>query len=148
MREVLDNLLAAAKRVNKPSPKLKRAITAAENRLQELDKREELKNFALALVDENPKALITFSEDPDPDNRYALTVNTAESRLLRKLARLFGCPEKELPEDDSVEFEAGDHWHGRGEINLRTLADELIQIHGPFFRSGFTVEELQRFARD
>jgi hypothetical protein len=148
MRNILENLLTAAEKVKKPSPKLKQAIKAAEKRLHELDSREELKKLGQALKDANPKTFITFKEDHDPENRYAIVVNTEEHGLLRKLAKIFGCLEEELPEDDAVEFEAGDHWHGRGEINLRTLADELIQIHGPFFSSVFTVEELQRFARD
>jgi hypothetical protein len=143
MRNVLENLLTAAKSVKKPGPRLKRAITAAEKRLHEMDSREELKKLALALKDEDPKALVTFSEDPD--NRYALTVHT-EDGLLRKLAQLFGCPEKELPGEDDNEFEAGDHWHGRGQINLRTLADEMIQINAPFFTEAYTVEELRKFA--
>ena len=145
MRNVLENLVTAAKSVKQPGPKLKKAIAAAENRLHEVDSREELKKLALALKDENPKALVTFLEDPDPDNRYALTVHT-EDGLLRKLAQLFGCPEKELPGEDDNEFEAGDHWHGRGQINLRTLADEVIQMNGPFFTEAYTVEELRKLA--
>ena len=55
MRNVLENLVTAAKSVKQPGPKLKKAIAAAENRLHEVDSREELKKLALALKDENPQ---------------------------------------------------------------------------------------------
>jgi len=97
MRNVLENLVTAAKSVKQPGPKLKKAVAAAENRLHEVDSREELKKLALALKDENPKALVTFSEDPDPDNRYALTVHT-ENGLLRKLPNCLAALKRNSPE--------------------------------------------------
>lgn len=85
---------------------------------------------------------ISFKEVSDADNRYALQVGCDDSPLLIKLARFYGCPEEDLPEDGSHDFEACDSWHGLGEGDLREFGDELGQYNEPFFDLSMGVDEI------
>ena len=146
MRTDLENLIKEVKVVVPRPPKaLAAAIKAAEKRLEEIDARPQLNQLAKELAKWNPKATIHFTEDSDPENKYALGVQTNNPELLRFLARICGCPIRDYPEKTDTYFEAGDQWHGRGRINLRDLADELIRMHGEFFDVEYTVGELKKF---
>src|SRR5712672_1865174 len=93
----------------------------------------EIKKFVALLSHESSEIEITFREESARDIRYTLAVSTDDNTLLRKLARLFGCPNQHLPQGHDARFEASDTWHGRGQIDLRQLADELMARHGEFF---------------
>lgn len=56
----------------------------------------EIEKLVAALETEPPETQICFYEESDISARYALTVETADSRLLSKLARLFGCLDKKI----------------------------------------------------
>lgn len=91
---------------------------------------------------------ITFQEESEADNRFALRVHDhvggrVRPDLLRKLAAFFGCPEAELPEEGDCSFEASDTWHCRGKGNLRDLADEIIKNDGQFFDLCYAVGEIR-----
>lgn len=103
----------------------------------------ELKKLTAQLSSERPEVKITFREESARDTRYTLVVATGDNILLRKLARLFGCPVRRLPGTRDARFEAADDWHGRGEVNLRCLADEFMGIRGEFFDFDTTVAELR-----
>lgn len=95
------------------------------------------------LSTEPPETKITFREESARDIRYTLVVSTQDNALLRKLARLFGCPDQHSPSASDTLFKAGDNWHGRGEVDLRDLADELTATHGEFFDFDTTPAELR-----
>lgn len=146
MRPELENLIKEIKAVKpRPGKKLAAAIKAAELKLEEVDARPELNLLARELKNYNSNLTVQFAESNSVDNRYALTVQTKNSELLRYLARLFGCPIQDYPTRTATSFEAGDRWHGRGRINLRDLADELIRMHGEFFDVEYTVGKLKEF---
>ncbi|MDA1276890.1 MAG: hypothetical protein O2960_22975 [Verrucomicrobia bacterium] len=107
----------------------------------------EIEKLAAALKTERPKTKIYFYEESDPDACSTLFVETQGSRLLVKLARLFGCLVKESHWTDCVRFEADDEWNGRGKVNLRDLADEFVDIKGECFSFSITVAELRLLAR-
>lgn len=146
MRIVLENLIKEVKAVIPRPPKaLAAAIKAAEKRIEEVDAQPQLNQLAKELAKWNHKSTIVFTEDSDPENKYAIGVQTKNTELLRFLARISGCPIRDYPEKTDTYFEAGDQWHGRGRINLRDLADELIRLHGEFFDVEYTVAELKKF---
>ncbi len=72
---------------------------------------------------------ITFFEDSDCGNLYALSLSSPSPTLARKVAGLCGCPADDLPTDGA--FEASDYW--KGEVSFRDVADELTAIWGEFF---------------
>ncbi len=145
MRNILQQLIQATKNQPQPTSELKAAIVAAQNRLGKPGHYPELAELAKTLRTAEPTARITFAESANPDNRYALTVETYSKGLLRQLAQIFGCPHDALPDGEETEFEAGDDWHGNGLVDLRNLADELSEIHDVFFTETYTVAELQHF---
>lgn len=103
----------------------------------------ELKRLTALLSSEHPEVTITFREESARDTRYTLAVATDDCTLLRKLAQLFGCPDRCLPGPRHTRFEAGDDWHGRGEVDLRDLADEFFRTDGEFFDFEITIGELR-----
>lgn len=106
----------------------------------------ELEKLVTLLSTESAETEITFREESTRDIRYTLVIGTEDNPLLLKLARIFGCPAKDLPWARNKRFEACDDWHGRGKVNLRELADELIVIHGEFFDFQLTLAELRLLA--
>jgi hypothetical protein len=106
-----------------------------------------VEKLAFALEIEPPESCISFFEDPDWENRYALIVGTNDDSLRRKLAYLFGCEsEDEWAFSECSYFQVSSHWHGRGHVNLRDLADEFIFLEGEFFDFSVTVAELKSLA--
>lgn len=103
----------------------------------------EIEKLVALLSAEPPEIEITFREESLRDIRYTLVVRTNDNALLRKLARVFGCREGQLPAPGDTRFEAGDDWHGRGELDLRELADEFFQTEGEFFDFDITINELR-----
>jgi hypothetical protein len=75
------------------------------------------------------ETMLTFREDTDPGNLYALSLACEDNALVRTVADVLGCPEDEKPEGGG--FENSDYW--KGEISLRDVADELTSIWGGFF---------------
>jgi hypothetical protein len=146
MKTELEALLSEAKKLPAPTPAMAAAIQTAEQRLAEERNFDELKGLSKALQGVNPNARITIAESADRGNLYGLTVLTREPGLARKMARWFGCPENELPDEDMAEFDACDSWHGRGKLNLRTLADQLTKIEGELFECEMTVQEIHNLA--
>lgn len=106
----------------------------------------EIEKLVALLATEPPEAEITFREESARDIRYTLVVDTNDNTLLRRLAGFFGCPDQQLPSAGDTRFEAGDDWHGRGEVDLRDLADELMATHGEFFDFDTTLAELRSLA--
>ncbi len=111
-----------------------------------MNKFTELEKLVAFLAKHSPETQISFCEESDPNMRYALVVGTDDNELLHKLARLFGCREEAPPWADHTHFEADDDWHGRGEVNLRDLADEFVAIKGEFFDFAITIAELRLFS--
>ena len=107
----------------------------------------ELEKLAALLSTESPETEITFREESSRDIRYTLVVGSNDNALLRKLAGLFGCPDQHLPWARDTQFEAGDYWHGRGEVDLRELADEFMTTHDEFFDFDTTLAELRSIVR-
>jgi len=99
------------------------------------------------LSSESSEAVITFREESAREIRYGLVVGTDSNSLLRKLAMVFGCPEKNLPSPGRTCFEAKDNWHGLGDVDLRALADEFTPGHGEFFDFDITISELRALVR-
>ena len=95
-----------------------------------MTKTSEIEKLVTFLSTEPPETEITFREESARNIRYTLVVCTNDNALLRKLARLFGCREEHLPPVGDTRFEADDDWHGRGEVDLRELADEFFQAEG------------------
>lgn len=102
----------------------------------------ELQRLVTLLSSESPEAEITFREESARDIRYTLVVSSRDNTLLCKLAHIFGCRDERLPLN-RARFEAGDDWHGRGEVNLRDLADEFSRTDGEFFDFDITIAELR-----
>ena len=102
----------------------------------------EIERLAALLSNEPPETEITFREESARDIRYTIVVGTNDNTLLRKLAGFFGCPNQHLPGARDTRFEVGDNWHGRGQVDLRDLADELMVTHGEFFDFDTTLAEL------
>lgn len=111
-----------------------------------MDESHELEKLATLLIDEPPGTLITFREESARDIRYSLVVGTEDGRLLFKLARIFGCSTQHLPSVKDKSFEAGDDWHGQGDIDLRELADEFTATRGEFFDFDIAVSQLRALA--
>lgn len=107
----------------------------------------ELQRLVALLLTESPELEITFREESARDIRYTLVVASCDNTLLCKLARIFGCRDERLPFGRG-RFEAGDDWHGRGEVNLRDLADEFFVTDGQFFDFDVTIGELRLRARE
>ena len=103
----------------------------------------ELDKLVALLSTESPETEITFREESARDIRYTLVVGTNDNTLLCKLARLFGCREEHLPSAGETRFEADDDWHGRGQVDLRELADEFFQTEGQFFDFDISINELR-----
>jgi hypothetical protein len=106
----------------------------------------ELEKLANLLRSEPPEKVITFREESARDIRYTLVVGSDDPVLLIKLAWLFGCPEKRIFQLENRFFEAGDDWHGRGQVDLRELADEFLPVRGQFFDFDITIAELRSLA--
>ena len=111
----------------------------------------ELKLLSDFLIDVDPKIDLAFREESEADNRNALSVSGIGSYreevfpdLIIRLARFWGCPEENLPE--VAGFEASDSWHGRGEGDLRTLADELGKIYGQYYDAIISVQDIHDLA--
>jgi hypothetical protein len=113
-----------------------------------MNQEAELEILASLLAAEPAETEITFREESEREIRYTLVVGTNDNVLLRKLAQIFGCPESGLPRSDEIKFEAADHWHGQGEVDLRELADEFFEIEGEFFDFDITVGRLRSLAGD
>lgn len=137
MRNEFENLLVAAKRVPNPTEPLLKAIKEAEKVLSQGQRRPEFAKLSKALEKENPSATIIFRED-----QSGLFVYTEHPGLLFKLAVIFGCPPKDSPKQDDAEFEAQDHWHGHGTVNLRQLANEIILMSGEFFCTEYKIKQI------
>jgi len=106
-----------------------------------------IEKLAFALETEAPERRISFYEDPDPENLYALVVGTNDDSLRKKLAGLFGCEkEDESTFSESSHFQVYSHWNGLGHVNMRDLADEFIFFEGEFFDFSVTVAELKSLA--
>jgi len=107
----------------------------------------ELENLVELLSTEPPEKTITFREESARDVRYTLLVGSDDPVLLLKLAWLFGCPQERIFQLGKGLFEAGDDWHGRGQVNLRELADEFLLVQGEFFDFDITMFELRSLVR-
>jgi hypothetical protein len=103
----------------------------------------ELERLVWCLRGEQPKLQITFREESSRDVRYTLVVSTSDRALLQKLAALLGCPAENLPRTSDTSFEVSDSWNGRGEVDMRELADELMKTEGEFFDFDITIRELR-----
>ena len=107
----------------------------------------ELEKLVDLLATESPQTPISFREESAREIRYTLVVGTDNNALLCKLAASFGCPPHDLPWMSDTCFEAGDNWHGRGELDLRELADELMKSRGEFFDFDITIGELRALSQ-
>jgi len=89
---------------------------------------------------------IRFTEDADPENRFALEIECEDEAISNLIAGFYGCPKDELPFD--AVFQASDSWHGQGEGNLRDLADEIIAEYGEFFDVTLPVSKIISLAEN
>ncbi len=112
-----------------------------------MNERTELEKLVELLSTEPPEKTITFREESARDVRYTLLVDSDDPVLLLKLAWLFGCPRERIFQLENGPLEASDHWHGRGQVDLRELADEFIPIKGEFFDFDITIFELRSLVR-
>lgn len=112
-----------------------------------MNERTELEKLVALLNTAPPEKAITFREESARDMRYTLVVGSDDLALLMKLAWVFGCPKERIFQLDSRFFEAGDDWHGRGQVDLRELAGEFLPTKGEFFDFDITVAELRSLAR-
>ncbi len=108
----------------------------------------ELERLVWCLRHEQPELQITFREESQRDVRYTLVVSTSDRALLQKLASLLGCRAKDLPSANATSFEVYDSWNGRGEVDMRELADEFMQTEGEFFDFDITIGELRSHVAD
>jgi hypothetical protein len=106
----------------------------------------EIEKLVTLLPKELSEERISFREESDRERRYTLRVSTSDTRLLRRLAHVFGCPNPLLPDSHQTQFEASDSWHGHGAVDLRALADELIPRKGEFFDFDIAVGDLPMLA--
>lgn len=111
-----------------------------------MNKIPEIEKLVALLSNEPPETKISFHEESARDTRYTLVVGANDNTLLRKLAGFFGCPNQHLPGARDTKFEASDAWHGRGQVDLRALADELMAKYGEFFDFDATLTELRSYA--
>jgi hypothetical protein len=112
-----------------------------------MNKGTELEKLVALLSTERPEKAITFREESARDIRYTLVVGSDDLVLLMKLAWLFGCPQERIFQLEDRLFEAGDDWHGRGQVDLRELADEFLSMQGEFFDFDITIFELRSLAQ-
>lgn len=107
-------------------------------------------DFLLSITENHPyfdfENWIQISESEDENEKYALKLFVPYPGLLRKVAQFFGCPDNELPLVVDQESTASSSWHGKGKGNLRDLADELIDIYGPFFDIGYRVKNWKKIS--
>ena len=112
-----------------------------------MNEHSELQKLVVLLNTEPLEQVITFREESARDIRYTLVVGSDDLVLLMKLAWLFGCPLERIFQLKDRFFEAGDDWHGRGQVDLRELADEFLLTKGEFFDFDITIFELGSLAR-
>ena len=112
--------------------------------LQPMNKLTSIETLVAALKNEVSETTISFYEETDRENLYALIVGTDDDRLRNKLAKLFGCEEEdEGCFSEYTHFEVFPDWYERGKVNMRDLADEFIGLKGEFFNFSITVAELR-----
>jgi hypothetical protein len=141
MRNQFESLLAAARQVPNPPDSLVKAMREAEKVLSLGTRRPEFIKLSKSLEKENPEATIVFREDES-----GLYVYTEFPGLLYKLAVILGCPPAETPKFSDAEVEVGTHWQGKGVVDSRNLANEIILISGEFFCSQWKIKEIHQLA--
>jgi hypothetical protein len=88
---------------------------------------------------------IRFFEESDRGNLYEITVGCQDTTLLRKLAEFWGAGQGTTTFAEN-QLTASDSWHGRGQGNLRKLADEIGIFDSPFFDMTMDVQEIHEIA--
>lgn len=99
----------------------------------------------LSHLSEFPDSIeMTFREDADRDNRFELSVESDDERLIAEIAKAFGAPGEDIASGETA-FTNSDAYEG--EISFRDFADEMTPRWGEFFDETVTLGELRGLAQ-